>query len=508
MDLQQLQLLAGRARDLLQQSNHAIGHNQSLDLIAALPGLRNWPEVRAFPDRVAACQLDASSAGRLAFRVNKKFALDLSAPDILAALSGADAIGPSLVPEVWPSGPVPGVYVTTSQNAINALLVRYEEETDGAVVYAERAGNHWDGSIDLGEGGLWSPGLSRIASGTLLVIGPLAFNQQNWSDCASRLEMACLHVQNTGHRVAALIQSPTPEDICEDTDLMVRSLQAAGDDCETALRGLVTESGELLPRRPFARPRRSVRRLPSIATTEAIPRAAIEALRRALQGRKSGLLMFGGEAVRGHWAADLVDAALALTEHAGPAARIVPRDRSTPEKNWWVPEATKQLPFVPSVQSAYDRGYRRMLIDPHSTDDEILKTFARDVLFIAGTHGFEAQTIVFGGIRMLGHGSQDADILRQIIGLLGVVRIPTPTGVVAISDVFLGPANLPDAARIKDIAEYVTHNRAVLWEEQLEQALTDGALTRDDLENLARSEGTSMMSRYAEQIIEKLHEEH
>lgn len=87
MDIQQLKLLAGRVRGLLEQSQHSVGHNQSLDLIAALPGLRNWPEVQAFPDRVATCQLDATSCNRLAFRLKKKFALDLPPQSILAALS-------------------------------------------------------------------------------------------------------------------------------------------------------------------------------------------------------------------------------------------------------------------------------------------------------------------------------------------------------------------------------------------------------------------------------------
>lgn len=506
MDLQQLQLLAGRMRALLQQSNHTIGHNQSLDLIAALPGLRNWPEVRAFPDRVTACELDESSAGRLAFRVKRKVGLDISALDILADLSLSDARGRTPLPEIWPSGPDPGVYVTTSQDAINALLARYEEATDGAIVYAERAGNHWDGSIDLGEGGLWSPGLNRLPSGTLLVIGPLALNQQDWKDSADRLAMACLHVHNTGYRVAALIHSPTPEDIREDADLMVRSVQTAGDECETALRGIVTEKGEMVRRLPFSRPRPSVQLGPSTATTEAIPPAALEPLRRSLQGRKSGLLMFGGDSVRGHWAADLVDAGLALTEHAGPAARIMPRDRSTPAKNWWVPEATKQLPFLPSVQSAYERGYRRMLIDPHQTDDEVLKKFAREVIFIAGTHGFEASTILFSGLRMLGYGSHESELLTQIIGLLGVVRLPSRPSVIAVSDLFLGPTNLPDAEKIQDIAEYVTQNRALRWEEQLRQSLSCGELTMDELENLARG-GPSMVTRHAEQIVRKLREE-
>ena len=61
MDIQQLKLLAERVRVLLQKYNHTVGYNQSLDLIAALPGLRNWPEVQAFPDRVVDCALDGAS---------------------------------------------------------------------------------------------------------------------------------------------------------------------------------------------------------------------------------------------------------------------------------------------------------------------------------------------------------------------------------------------------------------------------------------------------------------
>ena len=86
MDIQQLKLLAGCIRTLLQQANHSLGHNQSLDLIGALPGLRNWPEVMAFPDRVAACELDVTSTSRLAFRLKKKFGLELSPQALLTAL--------------------------------------------------------------------------------------------------------------------------------------------------------------------------------------------------------------------------------------------------------------------------------------------------------------------------------------------------------------------------------------------------------------------------------------
>jgi hypothetical protein len=54
-----------------------------------------------------------------------------------------------------------------------ASVARYEEATDGDLVYAERAGSGWEGSIDLGEYGLWSAGIDRLPSGTLLVVGPI-----------------------------------------------------------------------------------------------------------------------------------------------------------------------------------------------------------------------------------------------------------------------------------------------------------------------------------------------
>src|SRR5688572_11177049 len=134
MDLPQLKSLAERVRALLQQHHAAVGYSQSLDLVAAVPGLRNWPEVVAFPERVAACDLNDAAARRLAFRMNKKHQVDLSPQAILAAVGTPRA---SVTTEIWPTGPEPGVYVTSSQAAINALLARYEEATDGAILYSE-----------------------------------------------------------------------------------------------------------------------------------------------------------------------------------------------------------------------------------------------------------------------------------------------------------------------------------------------------------------------------------
>lgn len=503
MDIPQLKLLAGHVRNLLKQADHSVGHNQSLDLIAALPGLRNWPEVQAFPDRVAACELDASAAGRLAYRLKRKFEMDLSSEDLLTALSPQQPSRPTSAPQIWPTGPAAGVYVTTSQAAIDGLVARYEEATDGALLYAERAANGAAGAIDLGDYGLWSSGLHRVPSGTLIVVGPMDLVQDEWERSTERLQMACTVAEVSGHRVAVLAQTPTPDDLCEDIRVMATTAVPEGLAYESALRGVVTETGDLVQQVPFARSWPQVRSVPIGATSEAIPATARLLLNQALRGRKSGFLVFGGDAVREHWAADLVDAGLALTEHAGPAARIMPRTRSTPAKDWWVPEATKQLPFLPSIESAYERGYRRMVIDPHLVERDLLKKLAREVLFIAGTHGYEASTILFSGVRAVGSAEDEMDILTQIIGLLGIARLPSRTGVWPISDLFIGPGKFPvEAKRIRDIAEYVTENRALKWEDEVQVLINSGDASMADLKEMDIKPAT--LARFAEQISRRL----
>jgi hypothetical protein len=485
MDIQRLQLLAERTRDLLQQSNQSLGHNQSLDLIAALPGLRNWPEVRAFPNRVAACQLDESSAGRLAFRLQKKFGLNLSASEILDAL-GETSPYEQIVPEIWPSGPEPGVYVTTSETAIAALLERYEDATDGAVVYTEQAGKHWDGSIDLGESGLWSRGLNRVPSGTLLVVGPLNLNQQDWQDSANRLEMACLRAQNSGHRVAAVIKSPTPESICEDVHFMVRAVQAEGDDCDAALLGQVTEDGNLERRVPFMRSRPQPISRPTVATVYAIPPAALPILQTRLARRKTGLLLFGSSIIEEHWAAELVTASLALTEEAGPAARIMPRSRSTPEKDWQVPEPIKHLPFLPSIQSAYDQGYRRIILHPVYTKYELIQEYADKTLLIVGGYGGETEEIFLDLLRFVG-SHNNSGVLARTVAILGVTSIQTSKGVISVSDMFVpgDDGQIPTLA-LEDALKYIANHRILKWQDQLGPLLNSGEVTASAIKSALR----------------------
>jgi hypothetical protein len=478
MDIQQLKLLAGRVRDLLQQSNHPIGHNQSLDLIAALPGLRNWPEVQAFPDRVIACDLDLASAGRLAFRLTKKFGLGLSSKAILAALNSSHVRQRTLAPQIWPTGPQPGVYVTTSQEAINALLGCYEEATDGGLIYAERAGSHWAGSIDLGDDGLWSHGLSRLPSGTLLVIGPVELDQQSWENSAKRLEMACLKAQGAELRVAVLIDTPTPEVVCEDAIRMVQWIQSEGDDCDAALLGIVTEEGELQEREPFAHP---WPRLPATCRTtgavDALPPEVLPILKKVLAERPAGLLLFGSENFEDHPAIDLVVASLVLTDHLGPAARVMPRHRSTPAKDWQVPEAIKQLPFLPSIESAYDQGYRRIVYSPYYTDADTLLAYSEDVLLISGAYGSDVEDVFMNTLRG-SRSRQETELLARVIAILGVKPVSTKRGEILVNDLFVMREESPlQSVKLGDLLAFLAEERVMKWQDAMTELLDSGAVS-------------------------------
>ncbi|MDR3416895.1 MAG: hypothetical protein P4L83_11980 [Nevskia sp.] len=483
MEIQHLKLLAARVRELLQKSNHDIGHNLSLDLIAAIPGLRNWPEVQAFPERVAAAELDETAAVRLAFRLNKKFNLGIPPVAVLELLNPAAAERAVLAPQIWPTGPAPGVYLTNSKDAVAALLERYEEATDGAVVYAERAGSGWPGSIDLGEGGLWSEGLERLPSGTLLIIGPVELDQQSWSEESGHLAMACRRAYESSHRVAVLVDTPAPWAMCDDVFLMVDSVRD-DDLASEILTGVVTVDGELQKRVPFLGGRPRPGPIHHTATTEPIPRAALEPLRAALAQQKSGVVVVGSSIITDHPAAELVAAMLALTDHVGPAARIMPRHRSTSSKDWLVPEPIKQLPYLPSVQSAYENGYRRMIFQPSHTDSDVLLEYSQDCLLIGGCYGGE----VTDYYTMLRHNSARIDeheLLTRIIALLGVT-IPKdePNGYSA-TDLYIRPAD--EIARLEtfeEIHSFLRANRALRWEDAMAELLDSGRASAESLERV------------------------
>ena len=130
-----------------------------------------------------------------------------------------------------------------SQSAIDALVDLYQEATDGGVFYAERAGTKHDAAINLGDEGLRSSGLERIPSGTLIVLGPVELNQQSWREASDRVEMACIRAESSGHRVAILFDTPTPELLGADVTMMV--FDKGYEDIHEYLVGTVAEEGTL-----------------------------------------------------------------------------------------------------------------------------------------------------------------------------------------------------------------------------------------------------------------------
>lgn len=481
MDVPQLKLLAGLVRGLLEQHNVPVGHSQSLDLIAALPGLRNWPEVNAFPDRVAACELNSGTAARLAHRLRSKHSLEFTSAELVAALSPPGSSGPgrTTAPHIWPTGPAPGVYVTTSQDAINALLRRYDEATDGELVYAEAAGSEWDGAIDLGEYGLSSKGLARVPSGTLLVVGPLALTQEAWEDSAQKLHWACIRAELDGHRVAVLLDTPQPELLFKDVALAVRSVDAEGSECDPALTGVVTEDGELLPRTPFIQPAAAQYVSTAGASSDALPVRAVELLTERLQTRSTGILVLSSCVWREHWGMEQIAAALPLTEAVGPVARIKARNRGTPAKDMMVPDVVKGLPFLTSIESAYAHGYRRMLVDSAYTEFSAIAKYADEVLFFVGSTSLEAEEALMETVRF--RGSSDLDeVYERLVACIASSPISVGDRTVHVSDVFIpGTKAPPQGADFDAITKHVRKYRAVRWEDELTRLLDEGTVTPD-----------------------------
>lgn len=483
MDVPQLKLLAARTRELLNDSSCPVpvGHSHSLDLIAALPGLRNWPEVSAFPERVAACQLDLAATGRLSFRIKKKLDVEYSPQVLLECLRPVVGLSVTRTAlEVWPGGPRAGVYLTTSPAAIDALLERYEEATDGAVVYAERAGASHPASIELGESGLWSNGLDRVASGTLIVLGPIEFDQQSWEDATNRIEMACMRAFHERHRVAVLVATPTPDNLIRDAQLMVRAIAP---DYEEEIVGVVNGSGDLVPAAGPSYPANLTTQTGApVAPLNALPAEAVAPLRQAFMTRPKGLVFVGASEIAEHAAIEQVAALLALSEHAGPAARIMPRHRSTPAKDWQVPDAIKALPFLPSIQSAYAQGYRRMVISSQYTKPAVLEAYP-DVLFIGAGYGHEFfETAV--PLLMAGSADTRRKLLERLIAVLGLLHIPTAKGDLVAPDLLVTPPMPPASViRTDDFDKFLKEHRLLRWEDAVLGMLRSGACSEADLKS-------------------------
>lgn len=474
MDVQQLKLLAGRVRDLLAQHNLQIPHGQALDAIAALPGLRSWPEVMAFPTRVNDCELTESTASRLSRRIQNRFGLEVGAFDLLRCLNAGMPMAESDLPELWPSGPEPGIYVTTSQAAIDTLMRHYDDATDGAPLYAEKAGGLFDSSIDLGEYGLWSQGLGRVPSGTLIVVGPIEMTQEEWSRNAERLQQACLHVLLSEHRIAVLFHTPAPAQLHSDALLLVKSDQPDMDDLHEAFKGVVTDHGELRGVSPFVG---QVPKPLSVTVPEPeipLPAAAAAQLLAVMAERPAGVVVLGSN----EWKASrviLLEALIPLTTAAGPVARIRPDHRHDYDGEPPLSPRFEGIPVMPSIESAYAHGYRRMVIEHAFGMNEQLLAYAEEVCFLVGTFSAEVGDAFMNAF---GRNVDKPEALEAIAAIIGLACFEGKKGRELILDMYVrGRGNLTSGADLDEMLDHLQTHRVFRWQDGLDELLSSKAVT-------------------------------
>lgn len=386
MELQHLRALATEVRSLLHEdANVVIGHNQSLDLIATLPGLRNWPEVMAFPERVGACVVDDKSLARLSKRTRAVYGFEPPAGFFSKILRPLRSPSPRERLHVDSEGAIPGVYFTTSKSAIDTLIVRHRVDSDGALIYGAHFVSDQECCISIGEDGIYSKGVERLPSGTLLVLGPLPLCQALWLDSAKYVRRAALLASQANLRVALLVATPDPASIAQDLHLMVR--QGDGDLFQEGLMGTVSEDGQLvafpeqflIPREPIVAP---------ILAEDAkfLSERVRSYLANAFQ-QPTGLAVFGTSERETNPASESIASALAVSEHLGPAARIMPFTGWPLKNQWHVPASIADLPYLPSVESAIAQGYRRIVITHRIHSNEQLMTYADQAMIFMGVDG-------------------------------------------------------------------------------------------------------------------------
>ncbi len=469
MDPQALKVFAERLRAYLNTQQLALKHGQVLDLVAALPGLRNWPEVSAFPNRVAAATLNDHAAGRLARRIHDRFSLSVSPAALLQAL--APPTNSQL--KVWPDGPTPGVYVTTSQSAIDAAVARYEAATEGAILYAEDAGSGSDSAIDLGEMGLFSGGMERLPSGTLVVVGPLELTQDGWEDSCNRLNVAANLAYFHSLRIAALVRTPSLQNLYSDIDLLLRP---EGEGLDTPLvdtLGIVTQAGDMQVVMPFVASRSKPVAEPISVTDQRLPEALESALADALKIRPFGILLFGVSPFSPDERMELMEAVLPLTDHAGPAVRIQDHFRSSEKP---LSPALDALPVYPSVESAYAHGFRRMVIrSSHGNAVSAMLAHADDTCFLVAARDAEVSGM---WVRSSIGRDRSTESLKATIAVMSVSEVAAKGQAHLVCDVITSEAiSRATEAELEEMFDFFAANRVVRWEDQLEALLRSGKVT-------------------------------
>ena len=412
------------------------------------------------------------SADRLAKRIAKLHALNLPCDELRQALepSVASALN------VWPDGPVPGVYVTTSQEAIDAAIAKYEAATDGALLYTENAGRSSDATIDLGEYGLFSRGMDRLPSGTLVVVGQLSLTQESWDDNKDRLNAAANLAYSSSLRIAVLAETPLPENLHSDIDLLLRSDDDGLDSDPVDVLGVVTASGDLQVVQPFVQRRLAPSDGQRLTTNQRLPRVLEAALQQAVAKRLYGIIVLGITSSDKPRKA-LLEAVLPLTEHAGPAVRIQPTFRSGYGKDDTpLSPHFEGLPIFPSIESAYADGFRRMVIESaHHGASKAMAEHAHDTCFLLTSYSTE---VAGAWLDAMPQRQDWPNGLESLTAVLCVAYIEAKKEAFIVCDAFIaGAPRSPEGKQFGELIAHLEAHRVVRWQDQLDAFLDSGKVT-------------------------------
>lgn len=487
MDAQILKGLAEPLRAYLASHDLTIKHGHALDLLAALPGLRNWPEVLAFPARVAEARLDDRAIARLIGRLKVKHGVAVT-PKALERALLSERAPERMATTIWPDGPMPGLYVATSEEAVDAAIRRYQAATDSALTYTEGLGADSGSAINLGDSGLFSPGLSRLPSGTLLVLGPLLLVQESWRDHSDRMICASNLVQDASVRVIVLVETPQPANLHRDIDLLLRLDIDDPQEVVTDVLGIVTEDGEMLVKEPFVDRHALLPAAQTFTTTRQLPEALSRALEEGVRRRPFGCVVLG----TGFFATEakgLLEATIPLTDHAGPAARVIANDRIGYGGEAPLSEYFRGLPVLPSIESAHAHGYRRIIIErPDLSSVQAMAPYTRDTCFLVeASAACDVETV---WSRLYVEHWANSCPPDAIVALLAVQFVKTKRETLAICDAYIG-SGLPGASSIMDdeFSDQLLHHRFLRWQDQAVDLLSAGRVSVQQLKKSLRHPG-------------------
>ncbi len=509
MDIAELRQLARRLCAWLKLSRPATRYQQCLHYAAAVVGRHDWSDVIAAQAPAAASpgRFDEPGASRLARRLRVELGLEVSVATLLAVLSRPEARPPSL----WPEGIEAGVYLITDPEAIVTAVAMYRVGSHHQPYYAETAHSHAPGASLLGPGGLARADLFDLPSGTLVLADAIELSERAWRDSIRRVGIACRMAGSQQLRVLLPVRAHSPQtELIDHLRLLAR---AAGRGCLEQLRDVLPERARqtrvvdwsrhesvLLPgRRPWALTRDDV-----YLPLEPLPAAVAEAIEAAVVDAPCGLIVVGKVGGPAQPAEELLDAMLAPTEAAGPAARIIDAVDGEAADPWATPWC-QSLPWQPSIAAAYANGFRRMVINaPGLLTPDIIShadraciivsagaapdvAAALDTLASGGASGATPHTPVNASAHASAHACAQASAaalplgrLLAVVGLLSCAARGRPREIVA--DCYVRPRHgeILDCP-LGDAVDFVLRERHLAFEGPLADLLGSGQMTVDDV---------------------------